>query len=120
VKVVIHKEPARRGSGPCSVVRWSSTAGQLTLFTGFATGKVSSYSLVDGSMRKASVVSVGVAVRRFQIKEYVVFDQLFIVCLIRYNSMGPPFHLFSSICRSNALFIPRIFSWWGAQTEDFD
>ena len=63
VKVVIHKENARRGSGPCSVVKWSTVAGQLHLFAGFATGKVASFSLVDDSLRKASVVSVGVAVR---------------------------------------------------------
>ena len=52
VQVVIHKEPSRRGSGPCSVVKWSSERGQLSLFTGFATGKVASYSLVDGAMRR--------------------------------------------------------------------
>lgn len=63
VQVVIHKEPSRRGSGPCSVVKWSSERGQLSLFTGFATGKVASYSLVDGAMRKASVASVGVPVQ---------------------------------------------------------
>jgi WD40 repeat protein len=62
VQVVIHKEPARRG-GPCSVVKWSSEGGRLTLFAGFATGKVTSYSLVDGSIRKGSVASVGVAVQ---------------------------------------------------------
>ena len=33
------------------------------MFTGFATGKVASYSLVDGTMRKASVASVGVPVQ---------------------------------------------------------
>jgi hypothetical protein len=37
-------------------------AGQLHLFAGFATGKVASFTLQDGSMRKASAVSVGVAV----------------------------------------------------------
>jgi factor associated with neutral sphingomyelinase activation len=63
VQVVIHKEPAKRGSGPCSVIKWSSQGGKLTLFTGFNTGKVASYSLVDGSMRRASVASVGVAVQ---------------------------------------------------------
>jgi hypothetical protein len=62
VNVVIHKEPARRGSGPCSVVKWSSSGNQMTLFTGFATGKVASYTLTDGAMRKASAASVGVAV----------------------------------------------------------
>jgi len=63
IQVVIHKEQARRGSGPCSVVKWSSEGGRLSLFAGFATGKVASYSLVDGTMRKASVASVGVAVQ---------------------------------------------------------
>lgn len=64
VKVVIHKEPARRGSGPCSVVQWSTSAGgRLHLFTGFATGKVASFNLVDGGMKKASAASVGVAVQ---------------------------------------------------------
>jgi len=63
VQVVIHKEPARRGSGPCSVVKWSSEGGRLSMFAGFATGKVASYSLVDGTMRKASVASVGVPVQ---------------------------------------------------------
>jgi hypothetical protein len=63
VQVVIHKEQSRRGSGPCSVVKWSSEKGRLSLFTGFATGKVASYSLVDGTMRKASVASVGVSVQ---------------------------------------------------------
>jgi hypothetical protein len=64
VKVVVHKEPARRGSGPCSVVQWStSAAGRIHLFTGFATGKVASYSLSDGGMKRASAASVGVAVQ---------------------------------------------------------
>ena len=62
VKVVIHKEPARRGSGPCSVVKWSSEGGKQTLFAGFATGKVASYTLSDGQIRRASAASVGVAV----------------------------------------------------------
>lgn len=64
VKVVIHKEPARRGSGPCSVVQWCRSAGgRLHLFTGFATGKVASFTLLDGGMKKASAASVGVAVQ---------------------------------------------------------
>ncbi|KAG7359797.1 Beige/BEACH domain containing protein [Nitzschia inconspicua] len=62
-QVVIHKEAAKRGSGPCSVIQWSAEKGQLSLFTGFATGKVASYVLVDGSIRKASAASVGVAVQ---------------------------------------------------------
>ena len=47
IQAVIHKEPARRGSGPCSVVKWSREGGQLSMFTGFATGKVASYTLTD-------------------------------------------------------------------------
>lgn len=62
VKVVIHKEPARRGSGPCSTVKWSSQGDVLHLFTGFATGKVASFVLANGSLRKASAASLGIAV----------------------------------------------------------
>jgi len=63
VQVVIHNEPARRGSGPCSVVKWvSSGGGQLQLFAAFSTGMVASYSLVDGSLHRVSAVSIGVAV----------------------------------------------------------
>lgn len=64
VKVVIHKEPARRGAGPCSVVQWStSSGGALHLFTGFATGKVASYNLEREGIKRASAASVGVAVQ---------------------------------------------------------
>jgi len=63
VKVVIHKEPARRGSGPCSVVKWTSVRGKIQLFTGFSTGKVASYDLLDGSIRRIAAVSVGVAIQ---------------------------------------------------------
>jgi len=70
VQVVIHKEPSRRGS--CSVVKWSSAGGRLTLFTGFSTGKVASYSLVDGTMRKGSVASVGVAVQSIMYAESIL------------------------------------------------
>lgn len=62
-KVVIHKEQARRGSGPCSVVKWSLGGGKLHLFTGFATGKVASFTLSNDSMRKVSAASVGVAIQ---------------------------------------------------------
>lgn len=72
VQVVIHKEPARRGSGPCSVVKWSSDGGRLSLFTGFATGKVASYTLAEGAMRKASVASVGVAVQSMVYSEGIL------------------------------------------------
>jgi factor associated with neutral sphingomyelinase activation len=72
VQVVIHKEQARRGSGPCSVVKWSSEGGRLSMFTGFATGKVASYALIDGAMRKASVASVGVAVQSMVYSEGIL------------------------------------------------
>lgn len=62
VQVVIHNEPARRGSGPCSVVKWVSEAGRLVLFAAFSTGMVASYALVDGNLQRVNAVSVGVAV----------------------------------------------------------
>lgn len=62
VQVVIHSESARRGSGPCSVVKWISEGGRIHLFAAFATGKVSSYALADGALDRESAVSVGVAV----------------------------------------------------------
>jgi hypothetical protein len=35
----------------------------MVLFTGFASGKIATYRLMDNSLRKASAVSVGVAVQ---------------------------------------------------------
>jgi WD40 repeat protein len=72
VQVVIHKEPVRRGSGPCSVIKWSTENGRLSLFTGFASGKVASYALVDGGIRKASGASVGVAVQSLAYSEGIL------------------------------------------------
>jgi WD40 repeat protein len=64
VRVVLHNEPARRGSGcSCSVVKWVPEGGSLHLFCAFSTGKVASYTLVDGKMlQRVGAVSVGVAV----------------------------------------------------------
>ena len=62
VQVVLHNESARKGSGPCSVVNWVMESGSLHLFTAFSTGKVASYSLVDGTLQRRSAVSVGVSV----------------------------------------------------------
>ena len=63
VNVVIHKEPSRRGAGPCSAVKWICDGGDdIHLFAGFSTGKVASFSVADGMLRKASAVSLGVAV----------------------------------------------------------
>lgn len=73
VKVVVHKEKARRGSGPCSVLQWSITPhGKMNLFAGFATGKVASFSLGDGGMKRASAASVGVAVQTLFYSEGVL------------------------------------------------
>ena len=62
VKTVIHNEPAKRGSGPCSVLKWCTEGGKINLFTGFSTGKVASFTLEAGALRKRSALSFGVAV----------------------------------------------------------
>ena len=62
VQVQIHNEPAKKGSGPCSVVKWASEGGAILLYTAFSTGKLVSYALADGSLQRKSAVSVGVAV----------------------------------------------------------
>ena len=73
VKVVVHKEKARRGSGPCSVLQWSTDLnGKVTLFAGFATGKVASFSHFAGGMKKASAASVGFAVQALCYSEGVL------------------------------------------------
>lgn len=61
-KVVIHKEPARRGAGPCAAVKWTQEHGETFLFAGFSNGRLSSFLLVSGNLIKVSAVSVGVAV----------------------------------------------------------
>ena len=62
VQVVLHNEAAKRGSGPCSVVQWVAEGGNLHLFAAFSTGKVASYTLMDGRLQRVSAVSVGVAI----------------------------------------------------------
>jgi hypothetical protein len=42
------------------------------MFTGFATGKVASYTLIDGALRKASAASVGVAVQALVYSEGIL------------------------------------------------
>lgn len=72
---MIHKEQARRGSGPCSAVKWIRERGQLHLLTSFSTGKIASYALSNGAMRKISAVSVGVAVSlSVSFAQELVFD----------------------------------------------
>lgn len=74
VQVVLHKEPPKRGAGPCSVVKWihSSTDDKLHLLAAFSTGSLTSYALTfsatghptstSTSLRRQSGVSVGVPV----------------------------------------------------------
>ena len=62
VQVVLHNEAAKRGSGPCSVVQWIAEGGNLHLFAAFSIGKVASYTLRDGSLKRVGAVSVGVAI----------------------------------------------------------
>lgn len=63
VQVVVHKEPARRGLGSCSVVKWVDNGnGRLTLFAAFSTGVVASYALFEGGLHRLSAVSIGVAI----------------------------------------------------------
>jgi factor associated with neutral sphingomyelinase activation len=62
VQIVLHNEVAKRGSGPCSVVQWIAEGGSLHLFAAFSTGKVASYTLMDGRLQRVSAVSVGVAI----------------------------------------------------------
>lgn len=61
-KVVIHKEPARRGAGPCAAVKWTKEQGETFLFAGFSNGRLSSFLLAGGNLIKVSAVSVGVSV----------------------------------------------------------
>jgi factor associated with neutral sphingomyelinase activation len=62
-KVVIHKEPAKRGSGPCSAVKWTKDQGEVFLFAGFSTGRLSSFILAQGSLIRVGAVSLGVPVQ---------------------------------------------------------
>jgi factor associated with neutral sphingomyelinase activation len=71
-KVVISKEPARRGLGPCSALKWSEECGQIYLFTGFSTGKLASYILSNGGLTRVSAVSIGVAVHCFEYAEGIL------------------------------------------------
>lgn len=61
-KVVIHKEPSRRGAGPCAAVKWTKDQGETFLFAGFSNGRLSSFLLAGGNLIKVSAVSVGVSV----------------------------------------------------------
>ena len=74
-QVLVHKEPSKRGAGPCSAVQWVQTVdGGLHLFCSFSTGKVAAYSLADQSSRlvSAAAVSVGVAILSMIFSEGVI------------------------------------------------
>jgi hypothetical protein len=77
-KVMIHKEQARRGSGPCSAVKWIRESGQLYLLTAFSTGKIASFALSSGAMRKISAVSIGVAASNIFVLVLIIW--LYRVC----------------------------------------
>jgi factor associated with neutral sphingomyelinase activation len=62
VQVLIHKEPARKGGGQCSVVKCVAVAGKLHLYAAFSNGRLASYTLVGGTLRRESAVSLGVAI----------------------------------------------------------
>jgi len=62
VKEVIYKEPARRGAGPCSAVKWVSEAGAVYLYACFSSGKVASFVLDNQKLSSVSAVSLGVPV----------------------------------------------------------
>lgn len=66
VQVQIHDEPAKRGSGPCSVAKWCLVGDTVHLYTAYSTGKLVSYILADNSIRRESAVSVGVAISAMQ------------------------------------------------------
>lgn len=62
VQVLVHGEPAARGSGPCSSVKWISENGVLQLVAAFSSGKVAVFSISGTKLERTSAVSVGVAV----------------------------------------------------------
>jgi factor associated with neutral sphingomyelinase activation len=62
VQVLIHSESARKGSGQCSVVKCASVGGKVHLFAAYSDGKLASYTLVEGSLRRESALSLAVAI----------------------------------------------------------
>ena len=61
-KVVIYKEPPKRGSGPCTSLKWSTGTTDPVLFAGFSTGRLSTYKLISGAVERVNSVSLGIAV----------------------------------------------------------
>lgn len=72
VQVLVHTENAKKGSGPCSVVQWVMESGSSHLFAGFSTGKIASYSIIDGKLQRQAAVSIGVAILSLVYSEGVI------------------------------------------------
>ena len=62
VQVLIHSESARKGSGQCSVVKCASVGGKVHLFAAYSDGRLASYTLVEGGLRRECALSLGVAI----------------------------------------------------------
>jgi factor associated with neutral sphingomyelinase activation len=62
VQVLIHSESARKGSGQCSVVRCASVGGKVHIFAAYTDGRLISFTLVEGALRRESAMSLGVAI----------------------------------------------------------
>lgn len=62
VQVLIHKEPAKPGSGACSVLKWACEGGSLRLFAAFSGGKIAAYKLISRSLKRENAVSIGFAI----------------------------------------------------------
>lgn len=62
VQVLIHSESARKGNGQCSVVKCASVGGKVHIFAAYSDGRLASYTLVEGSLKRESAMSLGVAI----------------------------------------------------------
>eukprot|EP00978_Attheya_sp_CCMP212_P004626 scaffold10075_cov57-Attheya_sp.AAC.2 len=69
VREVVHKDTPKHRDTPCLCVKWRRRHedGATLLFAGFGSGKVASFSLVDGILTSISKVSVGVAVQSLDV-----------------------------------------------------
>jgi factor associated with neutral sphingomyelinase activation len=62
VQVHIYNEPGRKGDGQCSVVKCVFVSGKLHIYVAFSSGRLVSYTLVEGILQQESLVSLGAAV----------------------------------------------------------
>ena len=72
VQVLIHSESARKGSGQCSVVKCASVGGKVHIFAAYADGRLTSYTLLEGSLRRESAMSLAVAITSLHYTEGVL------------------------------------------------